>query len=103
MSQKLILPEETDNVLKFQPLPGGKDPTDNWLARIEEGVTFVSRRKFNQHQGVQLILDEWTLINKTNGRTYLLKTNLNQDAWIRVLPEEFSKFNELIEVLKEEG
>jgi hypothetical protein len=52
---------------------------------------------------VQLILDEWTLINKTNGRTYLLKTNLNQDAWIRVLPEEFSKFNELIEVLKEEG
>lgn len=109
MQKKLILPtntedtkpEEAGNVMPFlAPLPGGKDPTYNWLKNdIAEGQTFVTRRRPQQGQR-QLLLDEFTLVNNRN-KTFLLLTNLNQEAYVRVISEEFSRDMELVEVLGE--
>lgn len=107
MNAKLILPEgveapEVDNVIQFQgkALPGGKDPTYNWLKDLKEGTIFVCKRRQNPPGTVQQFLDEFCLVNNRM-KTYLLVTNLNQDAFFRVLPEEFSRLNELVEVLEE--
>lgn len=108
MQSKLILPstaesadtEDTNKVVPFlSAVPGGKDPTRNWLKEdIAEGETFVSRRRPMQGQR-QLILDEWTLVNNRT-KTFLLLTNLNQEAYVRVVSEEFSRDMELVEVLE---
>lgn len=101
MNKKLILPPEaefTENVVPFTALPGGKNTDENWLGKFTEGTVFVSRRKPDR-TGVQVILDEWIVINQ--GKTTLLKTTLNQDAYVRVKPDEFSKYHELIDVLEE--
>lgn len=116
MSSKLILPktieakEEDSNVMPFlSTVPGGKDPTYNWLKNdIIEGQTFVSRRRTSTQMDQygklvkgypQLILDEWTLVNNRN-KTFLLLTNLNQEAYVRVISEEFSRDMECVEVLE---
>lgn len=109
MQKKLILPSDTrdaeptenSKVVPFlSPVPGGKDPTYDWLKNdIAEGQTFVCRRRPQQGQR-QLLLDEFSLVNNRN-KTFLLLTNLNQEAYVRVISAEFSRDMELVEVLGE--
>lgn len=108
MNTKLILPTDSEaeetieqkaNVIPLQLLTGGKEPTDNWLTKIKEGSLFVCKRK-TQRGEVQLFLDEWCLVNNRT-KTYLLSTNLNQEAFVRVNPLEFSRYNDLVEVIEE--
>jgi hypothetical protein len=101
MSEKTAKLELPHNVVPLNPLPGGKDPTVNWLADLKQGTSFVSKRRMPKgHE--QLFLDEWTLINNRT-KSFLLFTDLNPQAevYVRVDPKDSSRHNELVEVLEE--
>jgi len=105
----LLKEEKADNVIemnpkpKFDVLPGGKDPTVNWLAELPQGTVFLCRKRNVPAGQVQLFMDEWTLDNNTF-KHFKLHDDLNPqiaERFVWVNPREFSMLHELVEVLEE--
>lgn len=87
-----------EKITKFQVLPGGKDPTHNWLRDLPEGQWFSCKVRGSRSFD---LLEFCVIYHTTSGRGTYLGTRLSEISRKLVLNKEFSRDFELEELLEE--
>jgi hypothetical protein len=101
---KLIVPdhlrkdEEETNVVPFQALPGGKDPTDNWLQRVPQGAVFLCQPRTPKGQ-LNIFQLEYHLAFKLDMSSKLFENINDEERFFWVDNINFSKAFELVTIL----
>lgn len=108
MNAELIIPKDididtrvttgSDNVIPFQPLPGGKDPTNNWLEALPQGTVFTCKPRAMQKGALDVFTLEYHVCFKTVLETKLFE-NLNDERYFWVITKNFSRAFEQVEIL----
>ncbi len=108
MNAELIIPKDIDadtlqkdNVIPFQLLPGAKDPTDNWLARLPQGTVFLCAPRPLQKGQLNVFLLEYHVVFKLERQTKLLE-NINEERYLWVDTRNFSRTFELATIIADQ-
>ena len=89
---------EPEEGVVFLPKLGEKEP-DDWLSTLKQETVFLTKRRHS----AQFMLEEWRLVNNNN-KSFLLEVQLSfftPTGHVWVIPRDFSKTYELVEVLAE--
>lgn len=86
--------EEKKTLWNPDALPGGKDPTEDWLSKLPEGTIFACKPR----QDTSPMCLEYEILFKYEKCVRLFTTNMNPNQII-VTSKKFSSMFDLIEVL----